>query len=306
LFQNKYQICSQAHCDINAICLLIEHGMSLSQQWATLGRTLLHHMAGPANEFDNVKVVDLILKKGADPRVRDKYGITPIMIAAIGNNQIPNMFVLKFLMERDDIPNMDKIEALEIAAAVFIGYDTGLLHTHDIDYCLSRSQNLRLIEGIALVPNASSVGRAVEWTAPVDLEYVLQRPLEHEIQSILIRLRIFSSMGWGAVYLYSLPYIECFSHRSRERQDYAQLLDISWIMLETIQRFAPISDATEISEVVVRVVAALVESVSALKWNGDPLFNSTLQTSLKLVSSTFLAQCTRDMWTTLRASYVFF
>jgi len=293
-YHHRFQYCRQAHCDVNAISLLVDHGMSLSQQCPSLCRTLLHHMAGPANEFDNVKVVNLILEKGADPRVRDKLGITPIMLAAIGNDEVPNMFVLKFLMERDDIPNMDKIEALEVAAAVLISYNTNLVHTCDIDYCLSRSQNLRLIEGIALIPNASSAGRVVEWTAPVDLEYVLQRPSEHEIQSILTRLRIFSSMSWGAVYHYLWNYIECFSHRSRERQDYAQLLDISWIMLETIQRFAPTSDATEICEIVAGVVGKLVDSLSGLKRNGSPIFNSeTLQTSLKLLFSTFLAQINR-------------
>ena len=298
-YENGNPFCRQGHCEANAISHLVEHGISLSQLCSRLGRTLLHHMAGKANEFDNVKVVDLILEKGADPRVRDKHGITPIMSAAIGNNLVPNMFVLKFLMERDDIPNSDKIEALEVAAAVLISYRGGLVHTQDVDYCLSRSQNLRIIEGATSISKTPSVGRAVEWDPPVNLDYILQRPLEHKIQSILTRLRIFSSLSWGAVYRYLWPYIdsEYIDQLFRERQ-YVQMLDISWIMLETIRRFAPTSDATEISQVAEKVVGVLVKSLSGLKMNGDPFFNpDTLQTSLKLISSTFTAQCNRFDYT---------
>ncbi len=126
---------SKGFCNVQAITLLIEHGMSIDQLCPDLGRTLLHNMAGPANEFDDEKIIKLLLAKGQNPNVRDKQGLTPIMTAAIGTNLYPNMSILKFLMERDDIPSMDKIEAVEVALAVFLSYDSNLTLTTSTTVC---------------------------------------------------------------------------------------------------------------------------------------------------------------------------
>jgi len=138
---SNYDFCStvhflrKSHCNVKAITLLIEHGMRIDQLCPILGRTLLHHMAGPANSVDDEKIVKLLLEKGADPKVRDKHGLTAIMTAAIGTNILPNMSILKFLMGRDDIPNMDKIEAVEVALAVFLSYDSNLTLTTSTTVC---------------------------------------------------------------------------------------------------------------------------------------------------------------------------
>jgi len=159
-YQPKRNYSQRGFCNVQAITLLVEHGMSIEQRCPRLGRTLLHHMAGPANEFDEEEIVQLLLERGADPRMKDKNGLTPIMTAAIGTNILPNMSILKFLMNRHDIPNMDKIEALEVATAVFLDCRLFSAHAHDIRYCLSEAQTLRQIEGIPLVSKTPVNGRA--------------------------------------------------------------------------------------------------------------------------------------------------
>jgi len=292
-YKNHIIFLFKGFCNIQAITLLIEHGMSIEQRCPKLDGTLLHHMAGPANNSDDVKIIELLLEKGVDHQVRDKHGLTPIMTAAIGSNVYPNMSILKFFMERDEISNMDKIEALEVATAVLLSYDRNFQMSidpvRDINYCLSQSQSLRNIEGITLIPKTPSNGRAVEWATSSDFQNILQRPLELEMQSILIRLRIFSTMSWGSVYRYLCPFVlKIYCRNLTVKQKYAQLLDISWAMLETIRLFAPSADKCEVFCVAVKVVEALVNTLADLKRNVDPLFNvETLKTSFKLVSSIF-------------------
>jgi len=284
--------------NIPAITLLVEHGMSLDQRCPKLKRTLLHLMAGPANEFENKKIIKLLLKKGADPQVRDRHGLTPIMTAAIGNNMIPNMSILKFFMEKDDIPNKDKIEAVEVALAVLLSYNMNLVHTRDIDYCLSRSQSLRTIEGIVLTPKTPVNGRAVEWATSSDIEHIQQRPLDLGMQSILIRLRIFSCIGWNIIYRYLCPYVrQKYRRRLIKKKQYAQVLDISWTMLEIISRLAPATHSDNRNQVYIETVKAvkiLVDTLSKLETKDNPLFNvETLKTSFELISSTFRYLFTR-------------
>ena len=288
--------------NVSAISLLLEYGMSIDQRCPRLGRTLLHHMAGPVNKLDKAEIVELLFEKGADFRVRDKEGITPIMSAAIGNNAKPNMRVLKLFTEKDDIPNMEKIEALEVAAALLLSH-----HFSDVagmKYCLSQAQELRYIEGITLIPKTPANERAVEWATSSDVENIQQRQTELEMQSILIRLRIFSAFGWGAIYRYLWPYIknknfltggDLYRDGSQYLQHYShqeltELLDISLTMLETIRRFAPTSDVEEIILVIGTIVPKFADTLLALKKKNDPLFNvETLKTSFELLSTTLQA-----------------
>lgn len=274
-------------CNVQAITLLVEHGMSIEQRCPILGRTLLHHMAGPANEFDDEKIVQLLLERGEDPRMKDKNGLTPIMIAAIGTNILPNMSILKFLMKRHDIPNMDKIEALEVATAILLSCETNLIHAHDIRYCLSEAQTLREIEGIRLVSKTPVNGRAVEWATSSDFEHIQHRPLELGVQSVLIRLRIFSTRIWETVYRYLVPYVfMTLQYSLTQQQQYTQILDISWTMLETALRFDP--TAFRMNRVRVSALQKLIDTLMDLKSTRDPLFNfETLKTSFKLFSSAF-------------------
>jgi len=95
--------------DVSAVSLLLEYGMNIDQRCPKLGRTLLHQMAGPANQVDGKEIVKLLLEKGANVQVRDKEGITPILSAAIGNHWCTNILILKIFVERDDISNLDSL-----------------------------------------------------------------------------------------------------------------------------------------------------------------------------------------------------
>jgi len=141
------------------------------------------------------------------------------------------------------------------------------------------------------------------------------------MQSILIRLRILSTKSWGAIYRYFWPSIKikyflkldtlsCIPYYDSDdsddgsyhgdyisHQELAELLDISWIMLETIRQFAPTSDLEEISLVTDTVVDTLAGTLSRLKKKKDPLFNvETLKTSFELLSTALQAQfiCEKD------------
>lgn len=137
----------------NAIFLLIKLGMSVTQK-SPSGRTVLHYLAENFT-IDNVgDFVNLLLDNGADLHARDVHGFNPIMIAAAGNGWVPNFTFLRYLLERDDVPNEDKIEALEVAAAVLLSYDTSsiLFDIYTFDY-LTRARDLRIKEGLFLTPS---------------------------------------------------------------------------------------------------------------------------------------------------------
>lgn len=92
-------------------------------------------MTGPAYFRDDVVIVKYLLENGAAPdlQARDEYGLTPIMHAAIGSyrlgtkNVVTNVNILKYLMERENIKRMEKIDALELAAAVLLSYTIRLI-----------------------------------------------------------------------------------------------------------------------------------------------------------------------------------
>lgn len=103
--------------------LLVEWGLNLSQREPDSGSTVLHLWAGQFADIPEDKllaVVQMLLKKGADLHTRYNYGFSVILAAANGDDKLPNLNVLDYLLERDDIPRMDKIDALEIAGAIIL------------------------------------------------------------------------------------------------------------------------------------------------------------------------------------------
>jgi len=136
----------------------------VTQRYSASERTLLHHLAGPANNTDDVKVVKLLLKKRADLSAQDNDGLTPIMIAAIGNNQVPNVRILKNLLKREEIPNIEKIKALEVAAAVLLSYYESNAHLlKKALSLLTRAQSLRDRENLHIFQSPMNGLLPYEW-----------------------------------------------------------------------------------------------------------------------------------------------
>jgi len=110
----------------NAISLLIQLGMSVTQKCPQNGTTILHNVARTLI-FDNPDAfVDLLVEKSADLQARDACGFTPIISAADGNGRVPNITFLTCLLERKQIPIKDKIEALEVAAELQLQFSLAM------------------------------------------------------------------------------------------------------------------------------------------------------------------------------------
>lgn len=282
-----------------AIHLLIELGMSVKQKFL-LGRSVFHRMASE-HHIDNVDViVQLLLENGADLQARDNDGISPIMAAAIGDNKVPNISFLEYLLERGDIPNKDKIDALEVATAVLLGSSYWNTLRETFSLYLAQAQNLRIQENCILVPETPRERRSAEWitSSSGDVDIAEQ---ERQLQSILIRLRIFSGMSWGALLRHLWPYINdqyimeqlvdtsWYDFPGGYRSCHDQLFDICWTMLETIRRFMK-GEEEGIWLATVQVVTKLSRTLFDLFHGPHTLptsFTSILETSLDLALTTF-------------------
>jgi len=236
--------------------------MSFTQPVSILGRSFLHHLAGPANT-GNVKVVELLLKKGADISAQDNDGLTPIMVAAIGNNEVPNMIIFKYLLEIDEIPNIEKIKALEVAAAVLLSYKENVHHIKDALTFLARARSLRQRENYFIDLQEPLNGLPAEWITKRIYNYheIQWRYSEFLMQSVLIRIRVFSSISYSAVIRYVFPCIGKY--------------------IETLIQQNQFTSATQ-------YLAVLVEMLQHLHDKKDPLFNTEiLINSLNLMSTKF-------------------
>lgn len=225
--------------NLEALTLLIELGMSVTQPCSHLGRTLLQHLVGPVR-IEDVNFIDFIIAKGADSTVRDKEGITPIMSAAIGNYRVPNILILEHLLKKRNIPVIDKIEALEMAAAVLLGREENGEYFERIFNFLDRANYFRTEENWLLTPEIPINGRAVEWIT-TDRRLIQQSPSEYFTQSLLMRFRILSSKSWGAVYRHLWVSIWDYMNADfcsfTQQRQFDHLFGILWTMLETIARF---------------------------------------------------------------------
>jgi len=233
---------------VDATTALINHGLDLRQKGEN-GISILHYWANvPGEEIteeDSLKVVKLLLNKGADLLIQDDDGLPPIMSAAVGcvhyrGVTSPNATVLDFLLERDEISREDKIDALELAGAYRIDksqFESGF-------QCWRRALHLRLmVTGgsgpILKSPLNQKVGRAIEWTTPDQLERVIGNPSEHGVQSALLQLRCFSGKRSGLFEKYVESNISRFIGKLESEGKLIEKLDIIWATLEAISRFGP-------------------------------------------------------------------
>jgi len=277
------------YCGNDAITALVEHGMNVNHCYPNLHEiSLLNHCILKKS----LAVVKLLVDRGADLHTQNSLGLTPIILAAF----LHYLDVVDFLLERNEISRIEKIEALELAGATIL-FDTRLTHffPRGLEYW-RRSLHLRRMDADGCGPitkslseNLKKAGRIVgdwnEWTTLAQLEYIIQHRYEQEIQSFLIKSRILSTKKWGAVD-YFFSDFKSWSQKLREEHRFIELLNLCWSMLETIQNFDPREEYLWITTV--EVVQCLINTLGPIKRDEyDPLVNeNTMRTSLKLILAT--------------------
>ncbi len=116
LFQMDSHIWTEVGCDADAIIKLINQGMDLGQRSSFFKETVLHYWAGGhcfsklamddgfSHQEDSLRVVKLLIEKGADPLASNNWGFTPLLEAAKGpyRGDRPNLKVLDFLLETNE------------------------------------------------------------------------------------------------------------------------------------------------------------------------------------------------------------
>jgi len=164
----------------NLTTLLVHHGMALDKpflEWGLRyqrGETALHHWTnlGKTNEEDSLAVVKLLVDKGAHLMIRDQKGNTPILTAV----ESRNWKVVDYLVENDGLDRTEKIDAMELAAAL-------ILNKSPDDFLLERAREyfrraflLREEESdpILKTPLTLKSGRIIEWTTTAEVEAGIQ------------------------------------------------------------------------------------------------------------------------------------
>jgi len=290
-----YPIWMQRSCGVDATAALINHGLDLTKRSPNSEKTILHHWTGfPCyiTEEDSLTIVKLLLVNGADLHVQNKWGCSPILQAA--NNfkfaSRPNLTVLDYLLERDDVTREEKIEALELAGAAIISNCGDELLPKAFDYW-RRVLHLREIETeeagpIIKTPLARQSGRKIEWVTSTQLESLIQQPFHHQLQALLVKLRICSGMSWAAVKSSICPYFEdrildCLEHG----EEYGLILDILWAMQDTICQFD--RHQKGLWEWTVIVAQSLTSILYTLEREHHALWDyGTVKTSLQLILAT--------------------
>jgi len=189
-------------------------------------------------------------EEGCDLQACDEFGLKVILRVALGYGKNPHgkepyLAVLDFLLEMDDIPRIDKIDALELAGAILLSHDGNHAKFALAFQYWRRALSLRLVdigEGPiykALLQHKN--GQLSEWCSLEDLQRIEleQDPIEREMQSLLVRLRIFSGISWRTVCRYLFSYVYRYTniwHLLGKRWPVSPYLDFSRIVVDTIRR----------------------------------------------------------------------
>jgi len=182
-------------CNVDAIIKLINQGMDLTQRTPFFNETVLHYWASGLNfcngamndripyQEDPLRVVQLLVEKGADLLAVNSWGLTPLLEAANGPYRgLPNLKILDFLLEREEYSRAEKIEAMELAGAVMLKNNKHASLFHKAFYYWRKALHLRsqkevddsgFIEKPRL--NLKNV-QTIEWNTSAELEDVIGHP----------------------------------------------------------------------------------------------------------------------------------
>lgn len=261
---------SKLQCTIQ----LIELGMDLSHRCPHFNRTALHYWASSSN-LSSVHVVQLLLTKGLRLNSVDYHGLTPLLLAAIGNvTHFPNRSILKYLLpNQHGIPLNEVISALELAGSELLSFAEGpSLITEGLDLwklALRLRWEHRLVKHVMPIAFAT-----VEFTTIEQLEELRKNPVEIRLQSFLVRQRILSNISLRAVCYYQWSVIESYLEFDDDSEERIGLrLDLCCIMLNSgISKL----DEDECWTEIVLLVQQIVTSLLKLKnmWPSSPFLNA--------------------------------
>jgi len=286
---------------------LINHGMNLLQK-NSAGETVLHRCTDlhyhheRLTDNDLLTVVKLLVEKGADLMARDNQNFTPILTAANSSNWA----ALDFLLERDEIHRMEKIDAMELVSVKDVRIFNHHPDPNDPDYqrifgYWRRALRLRGKEDNK-IPQTLKSGRAGEWTTEEELEYVIQHPSEYHLQMYLAKLRVSSARSLGALSstyaddrLFRQGIIYIYLNSLRKLCRLAELEDILLTTFKTISEAIDRFDSQDLPsglcELSYECVDLFFWMLSQLERHHRPLFNEifnaeTFETVLKVLVAT--------------------
>lgn len=125
LSTNSFPVWRQSLGRASTITELINRGMDLQLQdkW---GGTVLHFWAGVpqhSTEEEALVVVNILLSKGANSRIPDIHGFTPLLKAAFSRDGTrANLAILDAILGGSETSFADKIHAMELAGAVMLSH----------------------------------------------------------------------------------------------------------------------------------------------------------------------------------------
>jgi len=270
----------------DAITSLLDHGLDFDQSDSD-DETALHHWVNlesnssdPNRKRDALTVIEQLVDMGANIMDQDKNGFN-VILAAVNNE---NWTTVDYLLEKDGVYRMVKIEAMELAGAriLSIPYTHSELERAFVYW--RQALRLRQLEPalIKRIPFALKSGQAGEWITSDELEHVIEHPSEYQIQSFLVRLRICSSKSWGAV----LDFLnECFEDCLEDlnaQGRLADVIDVLWATWSAISVFD--SDAKDLFWKADDIVTNFITVLSQLRRDQHPLLNGeTLMLPLNIM-----------------------
>jgi len=189
------------------------------------------------------------------------------------------------LLEGDDnyIYRIFQIDNLEMAGAVILSNDRNHEFFPLAFQYWRRALTLRLMDTeqvrpIYKTPLKSKNGQLSEWSTLDDLQQMEQMEQlsaqQRKVQSLLIRLRILSSIGWKAVRMHFFPaFLEFLWVELNHGGSISEILDLTWSTLDTILIRSERSHEKSVQDSIIQFVGVLYLNYFLLE-KDDPKLNS--------------------------------
>ena len=194
----------------NMCCFMLELNANINHQDDD-GNTALH-LAAAQKQNETAKI---LIDKDADVRIRNKKGMTPLMLASVNINQ---QLALD-LWEHAEYSQLERIEALEVLSACLIGY-----RSPDISFWfLALEMRTPSFPKTLDVPTTEVLDFSREFTMRNELESLQADNLELAFQGILVIERILGRNNFA--YLRQLLQTTMIAKEENRLEKFQQLTD---------------------------------------------------------------------------------